>query len=122
MKHKNQDQNLTGLLLRRGINFDELLRIFKQKIEGIIITYNTFTTIILYAMEIIEFTQLKGEEQKTIVILLVTRVIEDSDLSDKHIYLELIQTGFVDRTIEMIISATKGKLNINVKKAFFICC
>ena len=30
MKHKNQiinqDQNLTGLLLRRGINFDELLR------------------------------------------------------------------------------------------------
>jgi hypothetical protein len=68
-----------------------------------------------YAMEIIEITTVKGDEQKELVIRLMKDLINESNISYemKEEALQFIRNGSLSKMIDIVVDATKGKLNIN---------
>ena len=92
---------------------------FRQKIEGIEINAETVMTLLRYAMEVVELSEIKGPQQKEMALKLLTLAIEDSCLDDKEIYLNMVNNGVMAITVDIIVDATKGKLAVNktIKKA-----
>lgn len=106
------------------------------------ITYNTLTSnmdgslikpdnimlYVTYAMELAELTYLKGSEQKQLVIDLIHRLVTNSQLSvdNKMICLDFIESGTLSQTIDIIVDATKGRLDINkptsIIRRIVMCC
>ena len=106
------------------------------------IAYNTFTQkmdkkqfkpenimiYVKYAMEIAELTELKGADQKQLVIDIIRRIIKDTRLStdNERICLDFIDSGTLSQTIDLIVDATKGRLAINkpisLIKRILVCC
>ena len=85
----------------------------------------TITEIVKIAMEIVESTKLKGAEQKALVEKIVRKIIVDSPLeeSKKSIVISMLDEGIVGDVIELVVSATKGELDINsVEKVATGCC
>lgn len=66
-------------------------------------------------MEAIEATTLKGDEKKAAVVELVRSVVIDApiDSTVEGILLEMIDDGIIMHTIDIVISASKGKLHVN---------
>ena len=91
---------------------------FRQKIKGIEINAETVMTLLRYAMEIVELSEIKGPEQKEMALKLLTLAIEESCLEDKETYLNMVKNGVMGTTVDIIVDATKGKLAVNktVKK------
>ena len=54
----------------------------KKKIEGIEVNADTIITILKYAMEVVELSKAKGEEQRELAIKLVRNVVVDAPISD----------------------------------------
>ena len=76
-------------------------------------------------MEIVEASALKGEQQKELVQKIVRKVIIEAPISDdkEKILLCMIDEGIVGDVIDLVVSATKGEININVaEKAAVGCC
>ena len=88
---------------------------FHQKIEGIEINAETVMTLLRYAMEVAELSEIKGPQQKEMALKLLTLAIEDSclDASHKETYLNMVKNGIMATTVDIIIDATKGKLAVN---------
>ena len=88
---------------------------FHQKIEGIEINAETVMTLLRYAMEVVELSEIKGPQQKEMALKLLTLAIEDSclDASHKETYLNMVKNGIMATTVDIIIDATKGKLAVN---------
>lgn len=97
--------------------FDNCLELLKTKCLNIEIN-DKFLLVVKYAMEIVELTELKGNEQKIMVINIIKKLVEESNMDNekKSLCLLLINNGTVESTIDMIVDATKGKLNINMKR------
>jgi len=107
--------------------FDTSLRKLNNELasRGIVITSKTITTVIQISMEIVEATALKGEEQKKLVEKLVKKVVKDSPITDEKekLLLAMIDEGIVGNVIDLVISATKGELDVNiVEKVATGCC
>ena len=107
--------------------FDASLR--KLNIElasrDIVITSKTITTVIQISMEIVEATALKGEEQKKLVEKLVTKSVKDAPITEekRKLLLSMIDEGIVGDVIDLVVSATKGELDVNaLEKAAVGCC
>ena len=94
---------------------------FRQKIEEIEINAETVMTLLRYAMEVVELSEIKGPQQKEMALKLLTLAIEDSclDASHKETYLNMVNNGVMATTVDIIVDATKGKLAVNktIKKA-----
>ena len=92
---------------------------FRQKIEGIEINAETVMTLLRYAMEVVELSEIKGPQQKEMALKLLTLAIEESCLEDKETYLNMVKNGVMATTVDIIVDATKGKLAVNktIKKA-----
>ena len=76
-------------------------------------------------MEIVEATKLKGKEQKVLVERIVRKIVNDSPLeeSKKSIVISMLDEGIVGDVIDLVVSATKGELDINgVEKVATGCC
>ena len=88
---------------------------FRQKIEGIEISAETIMTLLRYAMEVVELSEIKGTQQKEMALKLLTLAIEDSclDASHKETYLNMVKNGVVGTAVDLIVDATKGKLAVN---------
>lgn len=71
--------------------------------------------IVEHAMELVELTPIKGIQQKDFVIDLVKDVIKKTNLNDdeKDMVNLIFDSGAISQTIDLIIQATKGELNIN---------
>ena len=82
------------------------------------ITIATIHLVLKEGMEIVEKIQCPGSEKKqhviTIVKALVVDLVENSD--DERIILDFINKGVLENTMELIIKASKGELNINNKE------
>jgi len=107
--------------------FDASLR--KLNIElasrDIVITSKTITTVIQISMEIVEATELKGEEQKKLVEKLVTKSVKDAPITEekRKLLLSMIDEGIVGDVIDLVVSATKGELDVNaVEQVAVSCC
>lgn len=66
-------------------------------------------------MEAVEVTTLSGEEKKKAVIEIVEKAVVDTPMDDhiEKILLEMIEDGIVSHTIDIIVSASRGNLNLN---------
>lgn len=110
-----------------GEAFEHCYSMLKNKIDSmsLVINTKTITLVIKLAMEIVEASALKGEQQKELVQKIVRKVIIEAPISDdkEKILLCMIDEGIVGDVIDLVVSATKGEININVaEKAAVGCC
>ena len=96
-------------------SFDSIYAQLKERLGETEINVTTITTVVKFSMEVVEMTQLKGKQQKVMVEKLVRKVVEDAPISDEKekFLLDMVDEGVVGNIIEMVISATKGELNLN---------
>ena len=106
-------------------DFDLCLGQLKERCDNIEINEENLMIIVKYSMEIIEVTELKGQEQKEMAIKLVKNMINNSKLTDKvrTILNDIIDSRTLSSTIDLIVDATKGNIDINLKKKLKrFCC
>ena len=94
--------------------YETTLEKLKVKVSAISIQSSTLHLIIKYVMELIEQTPLKGSEQKEMAIKLMRALITDlTDNNDERVLIQLLDDGTIGNMIDLIVEATKGKLNVN---------
>jgi len=91
----------------------------KEKIGDMEITPQTIIKVLQFAMEVVEASSTKGEEQKKLVEELVKQVVKDAPISDfkEKLMLDMIEEGILGDMASLIVSASKGELNINAAAA-----
>ena len=93
---------------------DDILDGLKEKVKEIGVKKSTLALIIKFTMEAVEDTPKKGSEQKDYALRLIRALVVDLASDDeKDFLLTAIDSGSVGDTIELIIQATQGELNIN---------
>lgn len=105
--------------------FEKSYEELKKKIKDLEITPQTIIKVLRYSMEIVEASEAKGEEQKKIVEKLVKQVIVDAPISDEKekLLLDMIEEGILGDMANLVVSATKGELNINaMAQVAGVCC
>ena len=67
------------------------------------------------AMEIAEFANVPGPSQKSLVIRMLQKFINDSSINEqsKKYYLKLTENGLISAVIEVVIAGTKHKMDVN---------
>ena len=110
-----------------GEAFGHCFAKLKQKIDsmGIVIDSRNITLVIKLAMEIVEASALKGEEQKKLVEKIVRKIVVEAPIEDdkEKLLLDMIDEGVVGDVIDLVVSASNGELDINVaEKAAVGCC
>lgn len=86
-----------------------------KKVSMIDIKTTTLPEIIKEAMQIVEKTTIKGTKQREFVIKVLRKLFESLiDNEEEKLLLQLIDNGTVSNMIDLIVDATKGKLDINV--------
>lgn len=121
----NKKEEISNLLV--AVAFDTSLKKLNEtlKYRNIEITSKTITTVIKICMEIAEATKLKGNEQKVLVERLIKKVVKDAPISDENekLLLDMVGEGVVGDVIDLVVSATKGELDVNaIEKAAVGCC
>tara|TARA_Y100000591_G_C21551502_1_gene553910 strand:- start:212 stop:583 length:372 start_codon:yes stop_codon:yes gene_type:complete len=95
--------------------YDEVRQELDERVKGMTINAATIMQVLKFAMEVVEATQLKGDEQRKLCIKLVKDVIIAAPLTGKEeqLLLDMIDNGVLDNTVELVVDATQGKLDIN---------
>lgn len=106
---------MTDIIVDTGNTFERCLGLLKDKTKNTDINATTIIKVIKIAMEIVEATQLKGSAQKELVNKLTRQIIVDAPITDhkEKLLLEMIDEGIVSNMIDLVISATRGELNLN---------
>jgi predicted ATP-dependent protease len=105
--------------------YESSLRKLKEKTQNIEINAKTIINVVRFAMEIVEVTTLKGKEQKELVEKLVRQIIKDAPITDgkEEALLYMVDEGIIGDITELVVSASKGELNVNaVIEVSKICC
>lgn len=98
---------------------------FELKVASLVISPSTIILVLQYAMEAVELTTLSGAEKKHAVVQLVKKAVVDAPIDSgvESILLEMIDDGIIGHTIDIIVSASRGELNLNgVAKTSQIMC
>lgn len=96
------------------IIYNAILEILKEKVSNISIRPSTLYLIIKYVMEEIENTPTKGIERKEMALKLIRELIIDfAEGEDEKVLLQLLDDNTIGSMIDLIVDASKGKLNIN---------
>lgn len=94
--------------------YETTLSKLKVKVSAITIRSSTLHLIIKYVMELVEQTSLKGSEQKEMALKLIRALIVDfTDAEDERVLLQLLDDGTIGNMIDLIVDATRGRLDIN---------
>jgi len=95
--------------------FDGLVSKLDLKIGSLEITPQSVMSVVRFAMEVVEATELKGNEQKDMVLRLLRHAITVAPISDEKeaLCLQIIDDGVVSNTIDIIVAATQGELEVN---------
>ena len=96
-------------------DYDECRKQLLDKIGKLEINTQTVIAILKMAMEVVEATQLKGKAQKELCIKLVKDIVIAAPLTgpQETLILNMIDSGGLNNTIDLVIDATQGKLDIN---------
>lgn len=106
-KSKNKNINLSELL-------SESLNNLRVKLSSITLCPNILHLLVKYVMEEVENQPIKGSEKKDLALKLIKNLIIDvPNKEDEETLLKLLNDGTISNIIDIIIDATKGKLNIN---------
>jgi len=125
MSSEEKKQEVSKMLVAAAYDTTLMKLQSTLKERNIEVSPKTITQIVKIAMEIVEATKLKGAEQKELVERIVRKIIIDSPLeeSKKSIVISMLDEGIVGDVIELVVSATKGELDINtVEKVATVCC
>ena len=125
MSSESKTQEVSNILVAAA--YDSALSKLQSTLKerNIDVSSKTITQIVKIAMEIVEATKLKGKEQKVLVERIVRKIVNDSPLeeSKKSIVISMLDEGIVGDVIDLVISATKGELDINtVEEVATGCC
>ena len=105
--------------------FDTLERL-KHDIVNIELNVVSIALILKKSMELVEdLGEIRGTEQKPFAISLVRELLSRSDIEQdiKSSCISVIEMGVLDSVVDIVVDATKGKININkLKKKVFFCC
>jgi len=95
--------------------YTQSFNVLKHRIKHMEVNAQNLMIIMRYAMEIVELTQLKGEEQKQLVLRLLKQVVIDAPISDdkEKLCLDMINNGVLGQSIDLLVDATQGNININ---------
>lgn len=106
-------------------DFDTCMKMLKVKLQDVEVNVENFMTILRFSMEVVEVTQLKGEEQKELALKLVRAVVVEAPITDEKekLMLDMIDQGVLGNTVDLVVDATKGNIDINnVVKVATGCC
>ena len=125
MSSESKTQEVSNILVAAA--YDSALSKLQSTLKerNIDVSSKTITQIVKIAMEIVEATKLKGKEQKVLVERIVRKIVNDSPLeeSKKSIVISMLDEGIVGDVIDLVVSATKGELDINtVEEVATGCC
>ncbi len=101
------------------------LKLQDAKLIDIPLSIKNLPNIIKESIQIAEKTGLAGDKKKKLAIKIVHDLITNSDLSveEKDIFLYIVDNDMIEETIDVIIDATKHKLDINKSaKVGINCC
>ena len=104
---------------------DVVLRESKEKLESISIGSNTLHLVLKFVMESVENTPVKGIKQRQLAIEVIRSLVTDLVKleEEKIMLLSLVDSGSIGNTIDLVVSATRGELNINtVTQTVVGCC
>jgi len=94
--------------------FDSAYEEVKNRMGEAGIKASTLAIAIRYTMEAIEKTPVKGKDQMDFALRIISELINELDDSEEKTFLrQTIDNGGVKETIELVILASKGKLDIN---------
>ena len=105
--------------------YESSLSKLKEKIGDLVINAETIVQVLKFAMEVVEVTELKGKAQKDLAIKLVRIVVVEAPISDEKekLLLDMIDNNILSNTVDLVIAATQGKLDINkVVEVGKVCC
>ena len=96
----------------------ELVVTLKDKIGLTKISAITIHIVIKEAMELVEEFKIPGSEKKDNVIKIVKTLVNDlvEEGAEKDLINSMIENQLLENTIDLVVSATRGKLNLNNKK------
>jgi len=100
---------------RNARNFDKEYEELNKQIEHIKVGSQTLMLILEYVIEFVEkIENVKGNKKKGIALLLIKRVVENADLEDEDraLCMAMINNGIVGDTIDLVINAVNGKLDL----------
>lgn len=82
---------------------------------GLEVNADNIMQVLRFAMEVVEVTELKGTAQRDLALKLVRQVIVDAPVSDEKekLLLGLVDSGVLTGTIDLIVDASKGELDVN---------
>ena len=107
------------------IDLRELMTALNEKKGDIEINAQSIIKILKFAMECVEVTELKGEAKKDLAIKLVRNVVEEAPITDEKekLLLDMIDQKILHNTIDLVIDARDGKIDINtIAKVSTKCC
>ena len=125
MSSESKREEVSNILVAAAYDAALLKLQTTLKERNIEVSSKTITQIVKIAMEIVEATKLKGKEQKALVERIVRKIVTDAPLdeSKKSIVISMLDEGIVGDVIDLVVSATKGELDINsVEKVATGCC
>jgi len=114
----NVDEELKNLLKQKALS------LLKEKLNVDKINESVLVKFTAIVMELVEDTSVKGKDQKQLVIWVVNKIIDESDLTsdERKLYKLIVNSKNTHDTIELIVDASKGKLKLNkVKKVGLNC-
>jgi hypothetical protein len=87
-------------------------QVTQKKIE---LSPKTVMSVLTIAMEAVEGSPVKGPQQKDLAIKIVMNIAENANLPEDQLSVikALIDGGFVADTIDLVVAASQGKLNVN---------
>lgn len=103
---------------------EKAMVLLKEKFQVETLNSELIIKFVVLVMELVEDTDVKGKSQKELVLNVVTEVINESQLADeeKKLYTSILHSENTNNTIDLIVDASKGTLNLNkVKKTAFSC-
>lgn len=102
-----------------GLTDQEIDRCFtalKNAVKNTNVLPSTLTDILRYAMEVVELSNVKGSKRRELAIMLVRKVIDGQESlsdKDKQLCLDIVDSGVLSNTVDLVIDASKGKLDLN---------
>ena len=81
------------------------------------LTTNTIHIVLKEAMELVEELNIPGSEKRDNVLRVVKVLVEDlvDNENEKQLILDIIENNVLENTMDLIIKASKGEININNK-------
>jgi len=95
--------------------FKDYMQMLKHKLQNVEVNVENLMVVLRFAMEVVEVTELKGNSQKELALRLVRTIVVEAPVSDEKekLMLDIIDNDVLGNTVDLIVHASKGNLNIN---------